>query len=118
MFPIANCRRIWEVYEKIKKLYNQEPQSESTPQSILQDKAVCAELQLLGDRNQGLYFRVGDFVRNWYELSDPWTLEIFWNSEWDLSGIAVDLGDDQRIFGHEPKEEGAWKSTRSFSSGV
>ncbi|KAF4472267.1 Activator of stress related protein [Fusarium albosuccineum] len=118
MLPIANRRRIWQVCEQIKRLYDQEPQSKPTPQSMLQDKSVCTELQLLGDGQQGLYFRTGDFLRNWYELSDPWNLEIFWNSEWDLSGIAVNFGDDQRTFGHEAKEDGAWKSTASFSGGI
>ncbi|KAF5591125.1 activator of stress 1 [Fusarium pseudocircinatum] len=72
-----------------------------------------------GDSGEpGLYFRSANFIRNWPELLLPCTLDLFWNSEGDLSGMAVTFRQDQRIFGHEPPEIGAAQTTVSFAGGA
>ncbi|KAL9562023.1 hypothetical protein ACKAV7_013946 [Fusarium commune] len=119
MFPVANRRRIWKVCEQIGEIYNQEPQQKDVPKSYLGRQARRNKGQVVGDtREPGLYFRSAYFLRDWTELLRPWTLDLFWNSEGDLSGIAVTFGQDQRIFGHEPQESGVCQTTGSFPGGV
>ncbi|KAH7228434.1 uncharacterized protein BKA55DRAFT_583647 [Fusarium redolens] len=119
MFPVANRRRIWKVCEQIGEIYNQEPHQKNVPKSYLECQARRSEGQVIGDtREPGLYFRSVNFLRDWSELLRPWTLDLFWNSEGDLSGISVTFGEDQRIFGHEPLERGAAQTTGSFPGGV
>ncbi|KAF5570179.1 activator of stress protein 1 [Fusarium phyllophilum] len=119
MFSVANRQRIWNVCEQIGKVYKEEPQQKAVPKSYLACQARNSERQVLGDTGEpGLYFRTAHFLQGWAELSSPWTLDLFWNSEGDLSGIAVTFGQDQRIFGHETHESGACQSTGSFSGGV
>ncbi|KAG5752856.1 hypothetical protein H9Q70_004491 [Fusarium xylarioides] len=119
MFSVANRRRIWNVCEQIGKVYKEEPQQKAVPKSYLACQARNSERQVLGDTGEpGLYFRTAHFLQGWAESSSPWTLDLFWNSEGDLSGIAVTFGQDQRIFGHETHESGACQSTGSFSGGV
>ncbi|EGU73093.1 hypothetical protein FOXB_16408 [Fusarium oxysporum f. sp. conglutinans Fo5176] len=119
MFPVANRRRIWMVCEQIESLYIREPRRQPTEQSYIRHQAVKSKLQVLGDtREPGLYFRSANFLRGWHELLLPWTIDLFWNSEGELSSIAVSFGEDQRIFGHEPQEKGAYQTTGSFPGGV
>ncbi|KAK7583611.1 hypothetical protein V3481_012895 [Fusarium oxysporum f. sp. vasinfectum] len=119
MFPIANRRRIWRVCEQIDKLYTQEPRQKLTSQSYIGSQAIeSAQLSLGDTREPGLYFRSADLLRNWHELLHPWTLNLFWNSEADLSGIAVSIGEDLRIFGFEPQGKESGKTTASFLGGV
>ncbi|KAF5974441.1 hypothetical protein FBULB1_7791 [Fusarium bulbicola] len=119
MFPVANHRRIWNVCEQIGGIYKDEPQQKAVPKGYLGSQARKSERLVLGDTTEpGLYFRKAHFLQAWTELSRPWNLDLFWNSEGDLSGISVTLGQDQRIFGHEPQESGACQTTGSFAGGV
>ncbi|CVL08557.1 uncharacterized protein FPRN_13187 [Fusarium proliferatum] len=119
MFPVANRRRIWKVCEQIEELYNQEPRQKGISKRHLGCQVHKSERQVLGDTGEpGLHFRSANFIQQWSELLCPWTLGLFWNSEGDLSGIAVTFGQTQRIFGHEPKESGACRTTGSFAGGV
>ncbi|KAF5250365.1 hypothetical protein FANTH_4465 [Fusarium anthophilum] len=119
LFPVANRRRIWKVCEQIEELYDQEPRQKDVSKRHLGCQVHKSERQVIGDTGEpGLYFRSGNFIRNWSELLRTWTLDLFWNSEGDLSGIAVTFRQDQRIFGHEPPEVGAAQATVSFAGGV
>ncbi|KAF5720972.1 hypothetical protein FMUND_3875 [Fusarium mundagurra] len=119
MFPVANRRRIWNVCEQIGEVYNQEPQQKAVTEGYLGCRARKSERQVLGETGEpGLYFRSAHFLRDWTELLRPWTLNFFWNSEGDLSGIAVTFEQDQRIFGHKPQESGSCQTTGSFAGGV
>ncbi|KAF5692432.1 hypothetical protein FDENT_2954 [Fusarium denticulatum] len=119
MFPVANRRRIWNVCEQIGKVYNQEPQQKAVTEGYLGCRARKSERQVLGDTGEpGLYFRSAHFLRDWTELRRPWTLNLFWNSEGDLSGMAITFEQDQRIFGHKPQEIGSCQTTGSFAGGI
>ncbi|CZR43986.1 uncharacterized protein FPRO_13794 [Fusarium proliferatum ET1] len=119
MFPVANRRRIWKVCEQIEELYNQEPRQKGISKRHLGCQVHKSERQVLGDTGEpGLHFRSANFIQQWSGLLCPWTLGLFWNSEGDLSGIAVTFGRTQRIFGHEPKESGACRTAGSFAGGV
>jgi len=119
MFSIANRRRIWKVCEQIESLYIREPRRQPTEKGYIIYKAFKSGRQVLGDtREPGLYFRSANFLRGWHELLRPWTFDLFWNSEGDLSAIAISFGEDKRIFGHEPQEKGSYQTTGSFPGGV
>ncbi|KAF5602844.1 activator of stress 1 [Fusarium subglutinans] len=119
MLSIANRRRIWKVCEQIESLYIREPRCPPTEKGYVVYQAVKSGLQVLGDtREPGLYFSSASFLRGWHELLRPWTFDLFWNSEGDLSAIAISFGEDQRIFGHEPQERGSYQTTGSFPGGV
>lgn len=119
MFLIANRRRIWKVCEQIESLYVREPRCQPTEKGYIIYQAVKSGLQVLGDtREPGLYFRSANFLRGWHELLRPWIFDLFWNSEGDLLVIAISFVEDQRIFGHEPQEIGAYQTTGSFPGGV
>ncbi|SCO58462.1 uncharacterized protein FFMR_15618 [Fusarium fujikuroi] len=119
MFSIANRRRIWQVCEQIESLYIREPRRQPTEKCYIIYKAFKSGLQVLGDtREPGLYFRSANFLRGWHELLRPWTFDLFWNSEGDLSAIAISFGEEKRIFGNEPLEKGSYQTTGSFAGGV
>ncbi|KAF5581068.1 hypothetical protein FPANT_9072 [Fusarium pseudoanthophilum] len=119
MLPVANRRRIWNVCEQIGEVCSQEPQRKAVTGGYLASRVRKSERQVLGETGEpGLYFRSAHFLRDWTELLRPWTLELFWNSEGDLSGIAVTFEQDQKIFGHKPQESGSCQTTGSFAGGV
>ncbi|KAF5985653.1 activator of stress protein 1 [Fusarium coicis] len=119
MFPVANRRRIWNVCEQIGKVYNQEPQQRAVTGSYLGCRCRESERQVLGDTGEPvLYFRSAYFLRDWTELLRPWTLDLFWNLEGDLSGMAVTFEQGQRIFGHKPQESDSCQTTGSFAGGI
>ncbi|KAM0420629.1 hypothetical protein ACHAPT_011545 [Fusarium lateritium] len=120
LMPVANRRRIWGVCEQIARLYDADcpdPGSETTCE--MESIAVGNKMHFVGFNGNVVFDTQQSFwVQSWDEYNEdrPWTIKTFWNSDWDMTGIAVSFeGEEPRMFGKRGTEEGAWETSKEMS---
>ncbi|KAJ3550070.1 hypothetical protein NM208_g165 [Fusarium decemcellulare] len=120
LLPVANRRRIWNVCEQIQSLYSREPIQGPMQTSDLEQSSFCNKMHSVGYPGAAKRdVRDSVWLRSWDDLYRRWTLEIFWNVSWTLSGIGVKFDKEEtRLFGYKPREKGSWRTAGSFGPDV
>ncbi|KAF5008074.1 hypothetical protein FDECE_5623 [Fusarium decemcellulare] len=119
LLPVANRRRIWRACEQIARKYHPNCPSEPDATCEMENIAVGNKMHFVGCGGKPVFdVEQSYWIQTWDEYDDPyrpWTLKTFWNSDWDLTGIAVKFNQEEpRMFGSRGTEEGAWETTKEL----
>ncbi|KAL2687607.1 hypothetical protein Neosp_005168 [[Neocosmospora] mangrovei] len=117
---VANRRRIWGVCEQIAHRYHAEcPEPDLEKSCEMESIAVGNKMHFVGFNDKAVFDTQRSYwIRSWdeYNADRPWTIKTIWNSDWDMTGISVNFGDEEpRMFGKRGTEEGAWETSKEVA---
>ncbi|KAF4963380.1 hypothetical protein FSARC_8598 [Fusarium sarcochroum] len=120
LMPVANRRRIRRVCQDIAQVYHRRCLGSSEEDECeLSEDSFCNKLHIIGS-NVSPIFDVEEvyWLRSWDELYQSWTLKTYWNSYWELTGIAIVVAEDTRLFGLRQTENGSWETTKHVPASI